>query len=57
MKVFLLTGSSGFIGKRLIEKLQSTDCQIKVISRNPVNNLKTFLCDFEFNKIPDDAFE
>jgi UDP-glucose 4-epimerase len=57
MNRYLVTGSTGFIGKRLIEKLQSNDCQISVISRKPVENVQTYLCDFEFDQIPEDAFD
>ena len=52
MKSILLTGSSGFVGSRLLVALDRLDCSINLLSRT--NNIKfsTSVCDFIKNDIP-----
>ena len=51
---FLVTGSSGFIGKRLINAI---DGNIVLLSRQINSIYPTIICDFEKNEIPSDIFE
>ena len=51
---FLLTGSSGFIGCRL---LKAIDNDIVLLSRNINSSYPTIICDFEKNEIPIEAFK
>ena len=53
--VVLITGSTGFIGKRLVNKLQSSGHQLRVISRNPVSGIETFIADLKGPGIPSEA--
>jgi nucleoside-diphosphate-sugar epimerase len=53
--VVLITGSTGFIGKRLVNKLQSSGYQLRVISRNPVPGIETFIADLKGPDIPSEA--
>lgn len=54
MKNFLVTGSSGFIGKKLIKILEGN---IKILSRNFNKNYDTIICDFEKDIIPNNSLE
>jgi len=53
----LLTGSSGFIGSRLLPILCNYGFIVSVISRSKIAGQKTFICDFENDQIPKDAFK
>jgi len=57
MNKYLVTGATGFIGSRLIKLLNTSECEIQIISRHGHNHLKTFICDFQINNIPKFAFE
>ena len=52
MKIFLVTGSTGFIGQKLINAI---DGEIRVLSRFKLSNYRTIVCDLEFQEIPDKA--
>lgn len=54
--VVLITGGTGFIGKRLVNKLQSSGHQLRVISRNQVPGIETFIADLKESSIPSEAF-
>ena len=45
MQNVLLTGSSGFIGKKLVSAIDSDDISIRLISRSNNSNYATELCD------------
>ena len=53
----LLTGSSGFIGSRLLQILCNDEFSVSVISRSNIAGQKTYICDFENDQIPKDAFK
>ena len=55
MKRALITGSSGFIGQKLVSAIDKEKYSIHVISRNREPGLETTICDFQFNLIPDDV--
>ena len=57
MDKYLVTGATGFIGKRLISLLKTTECEIRIISRYAQNNFETYICDFESESIPERALE
>ncbi len=54
MKKILITGSTGFIGKRL---LNAIDGKIRVLSRVNQSNYETIVCDFERELIPQTALK
>jgi len=51
-KDVLITGSTGFIGKRLVNFLDMNNYHIRVISRNAATGRDYIVCDFEKDKIP-----
>ena len=51
-KTYLITGSSGFIGTRLLDYLISINCNIKLLAREHHPSIETFICDFRKDKIP-----
>ena len=53
--IILITGSTGFVGKRLLNKLKSLGHQLRVISRKPVLGVETFISDFTDSNIPTEA--
>ena len=50
---FLLTGSSGFIGTRLLNAINDN---LVLLSRNNNTSFPTIICDFEKDEIPPDTF-
>lgn len=54
----LLTGSTGYIGSRFLEKLSALypNEEIKLLARSNVDGYKTYKCDFLHDIIPNDAF-
>ena len=51
----LITGGTGFVGERLINKLRSTGHQLRVISRNPIPGIETVVVDLMEASIPSEA--
>ena len=47
--MFFVTGSTGFIGKRLVDKIEG---EIRVLSREPHPHYETIICDLESDMIP-----
>lgn len=56
MKI-LISGSSGFIGKRLVKRLESLGHEIRVISTKSIPGKETFIVNLEKNYIPSVAFK
>ena len=50
----LITGATGFIGKRL---LKAVDEKIKILSRNKNSEYETIICDLGQNKIPANSLD
>jgi len=48
----LITGSTGFIGKRLLSLLESSGEDIRILSRKKQANHETIVCDFNSEDIP-----
>ena len=57
MKKYLVSGATGFIGRRLINFLNTSECQIQIISRHKHNVLETIVCDFEKDVIPESLID
>ncbi len=55
MKRILLTGSTGFIGCRLIKFLESSKCEIRLLSHLPHSDYETIDCDLGKKQVPDSA--
>ena len=55
MKI-LLTGSSGFIGQKLLSLLELSGHDIRLLSREIHPQYETFICDFDRDPIPLNAF-
>lgn len=57
MERYLLTGSSGFIGTRLLNFLKATDCDIRLLARRENSNYETIICNLGKEKIPQLSLE
>ena len=53
----LVTGASGFIGKRICDLLIKEGHSVRVISRRKADFIDSFVCDIENDDIPAEAFE
>jgi|TARA_B110000438_G_scaffold234003_1_gene230257 nucleoside-diphosphate-sugar epimerase len=53
----LITGSSGFIGKRLYAYAKKQGFNIKTVSRKTVNERNAYLCNLEIDSLPSAAFD
>jgi len=53
----LVTGSTGFVGRRLLSLLSTKEFDIRLLSRSEISNYQTIVCDFEKDRIPEDALE
>ena len=49
---FLVTGSTGFIGSRLLGLLNTIECDIRLLARFQVKNYETILCNLGQDRIP-----
>ncbi len=54
MNSIFITGSTGFIGQRLVNAVNG---EIQVLSRTKQPNFKTIVCDLKYKAIPDDALD
>tara|TARA_B100000795_G_scaffold247559_1_gene213839 strand:- start:1353 stop:2258 length:906 start_codon:yes stop_codon:yes gene_type:complete len=52
VKLYFITGASGFVGRRLIKALKG---EIRVLSRSRQPNYDTVVCDFQSDSIPKDS--
>ena len=55
--MFLVTGGTGFIGQRLLSFFNKNSFSFRVLSRNPLSDNETILCDFSKDVIPARAFD
>ena len=51
MSTYLITGATGFVGKRLINSLMSDGHKVIPVSRESIPNLETVICDFESSNL------
>ncbi|MBT7408917.1 MAG: NAD-dependent epimerase/dehydratase family protein [Methylococcales bacterium] len=53
--MILVTGSTGFIGQRLVNCLKQSGAGIKVLSRHQQESYDTIVCDLQKESVPDNA--
>jgi UDP-glucose 4-epimerase len=54
--MYLITGASGFIGKKIVNALVQEDIPIIIVSREKMPGFKTIICDLEFETVPNNIF-
>jgi UDP-glucose 4-epimerase len=52
MTKYLVTGSTGFIGNRLLGLLKTIDCDVRLLARSKVDNYETVVCNLGKDRIP-----
>ena len=57
MTKYLVTGSTGFIGSRLLGLLNTIKCDVRLLARSEVNNYETVVCNLEKDRIPKHTLE
>ena len=57
MSNFFITGASGFIGKKLVNALNSDLDSITIVSRNQQSKYKTIVCDLESDILPENSLK
>ena len=53
----LVTGATGFVGRRLVNHLKQEGFTIRAIGRSPILGVETVICDFLKDDIPDNALK
>jgi UDP-glucose 4-epimerase len=48
----LVTGSTGFVGNRLLGLLNTIECDVELLARSKVNNYETVVCNLGQDRIP-----
>jgi len=54
---YLITGSTGFIGSRLLGLLRAKECDVRLLVRSKLNDYETVVCNLGQDKIPKNALE
>jgi UDP-glucose 4-epimerase len=57
MKKYLVTGSTGFIGSRLLGLLKTKECEVRLLAKSEVKNYETVVCNLGQDRIPKRALE
>ena len=57
MTKYLVTGSTGFIGSRLLGLLNTIECDVRLLARSEVNNYETVVCNLGQDRIPKRTLE
>jgi len=57
MTKYLVKGSTGFIGSRLLGLLKTIECDVRLLARSKVNNYETVACNLGQDRIPRHALE
>jgi len=57
MTRYLVTGSTGFIGSRLLGLLNTIECDVRLLSRSEVANYETIVCSLGQDGIPKHTLE
>lgn len=52
MMKYLVTGSTGFIGSRLLGLLNTIECDVRLLARSEINNYETVVCNLGQDRIP-----
>lgn len=56
MKKIVVTGATGFIGRRLVNSLALKNCDLRIVSRKYQEGIDTIVCDLESDFINSNAF-
>ena len=54
---YLVTGSTGFIGNRLLGLLKTINCDVRLLARSKVDNYETVVCNLGKDRIPKHTLE
>ena len=57
MTKYLVTGSTGFVGSRLLGLLKIIERDVRLLARSKVDNYETVVCNFEQDRMPKHALE
>ena len=57
MTRYLVTGSTGFIGSRLLGLLKTINCDVRLLARSKVDDYETVVCNLGQQSIPKQALE
>ena len=57
MTKYLVTGSTGFIGSRLLGLLKTIECDVRLLARSEVVNYETIVCSLGQDGIPKHSLE
>jgi UDP-glucose 4-epimerase len=57
MTKYLVTGSTGFIGSRLLGLLKTIECDVRLLARSEVGNYETVTCNLGQDRIPKRTLE
>ena len=57
MTRYLVTGSTGFIGSRLLGLLNTTECNVRLLARSEIANYETIVCSLGQDRIPRHTLE
>jgi len=57
MTKYLVTGSTGFIGNRLLGLLKTINCDVRLLARSKVDDYETVVCNLGQQRIPKQALE
>ena len=57
MTKYLVTGSTGFIGSRLLGLLSTIECDVRLLARSKVNNYDTVVCNLGQDRISKHTLE
>jgi len=55
--LILVTGATGFIGRRLLKLLESSEDAVRILTRKPQLGYESIICDLERDQIPSSALE
>ena len=54
---YLVTGSTGFVGNRLLGLLKTIDCDVRLLARSKIDNYETVVCNLGQERIPKHTLE
>ena len=57
MTKYLVTGSTGFVGSRLLGLLKTIESDVRLLARSKVDNYETAVCNLRKDRIPKHALE
>ena len=57
MTKYLVTGSTGFVGSRLLGLLKTRQCDVRLLAKYEVEGFETVVCDLAENRLPPSTLE